>query len=343
MTKRITYIDTIKGILILCLLYGHYKNMAWSQGMNDKILRMMNATVGLYGCFFMQTFFIITGFCSSFNNAFSQFLWKNIKTLIIPAIILTLIECLVLAGVDGNYFENLWQRLQSFPTWLTTGGPWFIIALFWAKMFFWFISKLSNPLQLVVCVVLYMTGLFLNESDILPNYMWHRHTLLMIIYLYMGYFAKSHRVQIGPWVNKLAIVAIPLILAINYFGYHTPYLDFPWHDYNIGINYSNFYIHILTVVCATALIVVVGKKLSNSSVLNRIGGGTLLVYLLNGAVQIPIILMLKPLYNTSSILTCVFVHVTGYMLCVAVMYMLIRLIYGHKRLSWIVGKWQINR
>lgn len=270
--KRIAYIDTIKGLLILCLLHGHYKIMAWDEGMNDNVLRVMNATVGLYNCFFMQTFFIITGLCSSFNISFFPFLWKNIKTLFIPALILTLIECLVLSWVDGNFFYSLWQRLQMFPTWLTIGGPWFIIALFWAKIIFWFIAQLPNMLQLLICIVLYMVGLFLNETDVIPNYMWHRHTMLMIIYLYIGYFVKSHRDKIKPWINKLAISAIPLIIVVNYLGYHTPYLDFPSHNYYIEINCSNFYIHIITVICAAALMVFIGRKLNNCMILNRFGG-----------------------------------------------------------------------
>lgn len=214
-SQRIAYIETIKGLLILCLLYGHYKVMAWDEGMSDIVLRVMNGTVGLYNCFFMQTFFIITGFCSSYNVSFFRFLLKNIKTLITPAILLEFISFLVLSGLDDDYLPCLWQNIMSFSGWLTTGGPWFIISLFWVKILFWFIAKFSNLTQLFICVLLYVCGLALNDVDIIPNYMWHRHSLLMVIYMYMGYYAKSHKDIIRPWLRMMSIVAVPLIIALN--------------------------------------------------------------------------------------------------------------------------------
>ena len=66
---RITYIDVAKGILICCLLYGHIRVYGPMDGLQDDVMQFMSKTGPLYGAFFMQTFFIITGFCSSFISS----------------------------------------------------------------------------------------------------------------------------------------------------------------------------------------------------------------------------------------------------------------------------------
>lgn len=145
--SRIPYIDTTKGILILCLLYGHYKQFAYSCGFDDIVLKGTNATQGLYVCFFMQTFFILTGYCSSFDIKFSSFLWKNIKTLILPALCLTLVGNFVISFQgEGSWYETFFDSVTMLYQWLIVGGPWFIIALFWAKILLWGISKITPPL-----------------------------------------------------------------------------------------------------------------------------------------------------------------------------------------------------
>ena len=92
MKKRITYIDVAKGILICCLLYGHMLIYACAEGINDSVMPIMWESVSLYNAFFMQTFFLITGLCSSFNKEFKSFLWGNVKALIIPSIIMVIIS-----------------------------------------------------------------------------------------------------------------------------------------------------------------------------------------------------------------------------------------------------------
>lgn len=87
---RIAYIDIAKGILILCMLYGYIRVYGPMEGMNDPVMHVMSHTSGLYGAFFMQSFFIITGFCTSFTGGGKKYIWKNIKTLLFPSMLLFL-------------------------------------------------------------------------------------------------------------------------------------------------------------------------------------------------------------------------------------------------------------
>ncbi len=76
---RIAYIDIAKGILIMCMLYGHIRVYGPMEGMNDPVMHIMSHTSGLYGAFFMQSFFIITGFCTSFTGGAKNIYGKILR------------------------------------------------------------------------------------------------------------------------------------------------------------------------------------------------------------------------------------------------------------------------
>jgi len=189
--QRIAYIDTSKGILILFLFFGHLRVLAGMEGLDDPVLQVMGAGIGAYRPFFMQTFFLITGFCSTFAIGFRPFLLKNLKTLLLPAVLLDLLSYGITAVTSGAG-QPFGVYLAGFAGWLTTGGPWFILALFWAKILLWGISRLPLPWQVLSAVVLYLSGLALDHFDWVENYLWHRHALLAVPFLLGGYLLKGN-------------------------------------------------------------------------------------------------------------------------------------------------------
>lgn len=269
---RIEYLDTTKGILMLCLLYGHMRIMSTEQGINDVVLRGMNATVGLYVVFFMQTFFIITGYCSSFNVPFFRFVWKNVKTLILPALVLTVLGfCVESFQSDLSWGDSFIGNLQSLKVWLYDGGPWFILALFWSKLLFWAMLRFDIKWQIILISILYLSAIWLNLTQPFPNYQWHRHAFLLLPYLAIGYYLKAHTEFITNNLGKLAIFGSAFILLENVL-WHTPYFALPWQDENINIDFQTFPMHIITALSGSALIVYIAKKLTKIKVLTTLGG-----------------------------------------------------------------------
>lgn len=96
--KRIEYIDVAKGVLIMCLFYGHSIIYGRILGVDEEATHLIGKTQLLYEGFFMQSFFLITGFCSSFKIPISVFIWKNIKTILLPGMLLSVL---------GNYIWSL--------------------------------------------------------------------------------------------------------------------------------------------------------------------------------------------------------------------------------------------
>jgi len=333
--QRIPYIDIAKGLLICCLLYGHMIIFTRMEGFDDPFMSFIQKSVKLYSGFFMQTFFFITGYCSSFNRTLKVFLWNNVRTILIPSVLLTIIsgyglEVLFDKSIDEKPILNLYN-------WLITGGPWFVITLFWAKLVYWFINRLSIGSQLYVLTIVYLFGIVLNVVDIIPNYWFHRHVMLMLPYLFLGSFCKKHQREMNKWLYPVALFGLISISCQFAFSQIVDFYNIPQHDLNIGINKS-FLIHIVNVVSGTALVLLISKKIGNNIFLETLGRGSLLAYLWNGLVNRPITAIL-PSPNPESIAKCATYYFSVYVILLVVMYLLIKLIYDTKYLQWMVGKW----
>ena len=271
MKERIKYIDVAKGILICCLVWGHMSIISREYGMDDKVLHGVNATIRLYGAFFMQTFFIITGLCSSFAIPFREYIWKNVKTLVLPAIFISLLLLLFQLPFTG-FSSNCRSILTSNKDWFLIGGPWFIWALFYAKLIFWGIAKMNTKAQLATVVLLYVLGFALHRADVFPNYLWHRHTLLMMPYLWLGYFLKDKMEMIDKYLFPVGMFGAVSILFQNIMRILYAY-PIPTHDWWIGLEWWSIPIHIINVLTGTAFVFWLSVKLQNADILQVIGGG----------------------------------------------------------------------
>lgn len=334
--QRIGYIDTAKGLLILFLLFGHCRILASWQGLDDPVLHLMGKGIGLYRPFFMQTFFLITGFCSTFSIGFLPFLLKNLKTLLLPAVLLDLL-CYGIMAATGSVEESFAAHLAGFASWLKTGGPWFIFALFWAKLLLWGISRMKRPWQILLVVVLYLLGLALNHFEGFDNFLWHRHALLAVPFLYGGFLLKGKMARIQKYLLPAGLVGMALIVAENLVAHFTAF-TLPANDIFIDVDFFNFPLHFVNAAGGSAFVFWLAQRLVKSRMLSLLGLGSLLAYLMNETLQVQVIRLLMPVYPSGSIVGCLCFHLAAYVLCVAVSCLLIWLIYKHRALSWIVGR-----
>lgn len=330
MKQRIEYIDIAKAFLILCLLYGHLFLIARLQGYNDIVNSYATRPCKIYATFFMQAFFIFTGLCSSFNKTeFLPFLWKNIKTILIPGITLTILDRWLYNSLPGFSFEHTPSAVE----WLIDGGPWFIIALFCSKILYWFICKLEIRTQLLLCWGGYIICLLIREFIKMPNYICYQHTLLMLPYLCIGAIAKQHLETINSIISKIGPFCI--IILILEFMFNFP---MPVHDYSVGVSIKSFPIHIFNVLLGTFFILWISRLIGKNKFLKTIGQGTLIIYLLNECILKLSYLIVTPVYSDNTVNLCFF-YSGAFVLSVFIFYLMIKTIYRKKYLSWIVGKY----
>lgn len=338
--RRIEYIDIAKGILILCLLYGHMVIELNLHGVDDAVLHGMWKFVPVYNSFFMPCFFLITGFCSTFSVPFRRFLWKNVKTLLIPAVIITLI---------GQYGTDIFNcRKLSFNHflelggWLGNSGPWFILSLFISKMIYRAVSGLKGWQKASIVTVFYFGGLVLDRFDFFPNYMWHRHAFILLPFLYIGDVLKTGLPKVEKFLKPAALAwlfLVPLQVVLHYRGI----CILPTLDKSILVTLDNFYLHFANVLLGTAMIFQVSRWLQavcKSDILRTFGTGTLLIYLINEPQQRFVLRIMMPFYSPDfSILQSVIFQVSAHLLCFIIFYWLVKVVYDSRYLSKIVGKW----
>lgn len=333
---RLAYIDIAKGILICCLLYGHIRVYGPMEDMWDNVMRVMSHTGGLYGAFFMQSFFIITGFCSSFKDKFIPFLWKNLKTLLIPAILLFLFSeyyKLLVFGDEGGAI----LPLEKLAGWVDLKAPWFVLAMFWGRIIYWWISRVTVKIQILVLFMLYILGLLCNMYEV-HNYQFFQHTLLLLPYIFVGQLWKGHKDIVDAYLKPVAIFGACSILLQNILS-QAGVFSMPEHDFAICVSIKNFPLHILNSITGTAFVIFISKRISNNRFLERMGLGTLLIYLWNDIVYRSIVRLLWPIYCPDNIVLCVVFHVIALALCYASLYFIIRPLYQGKYLKWIMGKY----
>lgn len=334
---RIEYIDIAKGLLIICLLFGHERVYGPMDGVDDKFMFIMAYPCVIYSAFFMQAFFIITGFCSSFKVDFKMFLWKNIKTLLLPSILLFMFSEYYKLCIFEHTLSTL--PFSKLALWITTGAPWFIMAMFLGKLLYWPICRLQKKWQIVILAVLYLIGLLAHKYSSYPNYLWYQHTLLLTPYLLVGNQLKVNRLLEGDIFLKYAagffVVSISVQVLLSKCGGYI----IPSQDYSICVTLLNFPIHIVNSVSGTALTLWVSKRIAHSGFLSTLGKGTLLIYLWNGIVYRSIIRLLMPFYNAESFFACTIFHVVCLVAMYVAFYYIVRIVYEHKSINWIVGKW----
>lgn len=335
MNKRIEFIDVTKGILILCLLYGHMWVFSNMNGNMDSIMLTGFRTMVFYNSFFMQAFFIITGFCSSFNIKFRTFLWKNIKTLILPALILSAISY-VYSGCILGFKNNILEFICSYLNWLTIGSPWFIASMFWGKIIYWFLCRLDPIWQIIFIIFLYIFGLSLNKYGVC-NIQWHQHTLLMLPYLFLGHFIKPRFDVIKPYIKYIGIIGgISILLQTLSHIYFNTFI--PTHDFVINISYKTIPLHFVNVISGTSFVIFISSQI-NLNFLKKIGKGTLIIYLLNESIFKILISFFTDVYNPESGWICLLYYSLLYLSITLIFFILINFIYNKSYLKWIVGKW----
>lgn len=128
--ERLHYLDVAKGLLMLLVIIHHtfiYNNESLKDCDIDLIMPIQNFWVS----FFMPAFFVITGYCTNFNRKFGDYVWRNFKSIMIPAWFFTIFSLMKLPQID------IADAARSIL--LYGSGWWFLSALFFSKIIYWFL------------------------------------------------------------------------------------------------------------------------------------------------------------------------------------------------------------
>ena len=145
-SKRIEYVDIFRAIGIILMIMGHI-------GFGGKFDFFIHA-------FHMPMFFLISGYFFKNNEKIQLFLKKKAKTLLIPyisfGIIHFILYCIMKHNIEIDALKHLlFVNTDGLPI---AGALWFLTALFFADVFYYYINKVKNPFKPILIVIIAIFG-----------------------------------------------------------------------------------------------------------------------------------------------------------------------------------------
>lgn len=342
-SQRIAAIDIARGIAIVLVFVGHI-------ALTPKVMKIWLQS------FHIPLFFICSGlvFSTKKTPSFKQFFFAQVKSLVIPlfllGILLFFLKCSTelldasLKNIPVKYSWNLKDVLIS----LLLGyrrhkryfSLWFLAALFFGKILFYFITKLfkqSSAFYLAVSVPLvflqwfvlkYIKG-FYWSLDLVPS---------CLAFLSVGYFFKISKFKDRLYSFKLFPVMVLLSLFFAFLNYKV-------NDRVVGL-YScyigNPIYYYLGAVIGSWMVLIYSHFLSNNKILEFFGKHSLVLYAFNNSFAIPLAVIIIKYFAqrhttlSDSIAQWLFIVTFALLICSLLAWIIDRFF------PWIIGKKKSN-
>lgn len=331
--ERMHWVDVAKGILILLVIFHHIPQMALSKGWDTPTWNAINDIRFFYCCFFMAAFFLLTGYCSNFNKSFVPFLWKSFKSLIIPAINVSII--LYLLPTIGS--EETLQSIIKGVTKLVIywGHDWFLSSLFLSRIIYWMISRFveTELFKTIICVIIVVIGFICHDLTV-PNIWFFQHAFAMTIFLCLGNLIKKLSIdEVKRMIKVGTLVFLILWTLLFVFSFRIPSLNAGFKVTSLDIP-----LYILLSLSGSCLVFLTSVWIDSCRALEYLGKNSLTIYLF----QIFYInLVLKGMYSFFSINESILSQICTFsvalilvsLLCVATSFVL-----NTRYLRLIIGK-----
>lgn len=232
MTERIEWIDTVKGIGILLVLIGHCALPTGSY---------------IY-MFHMPLFYIVNGYLWNYpkysSMSSSVFITRKFKSYLIPYLKISIICLFVGWGIiDGASmdFGMVWiDRLREYiiglfilsrgsSYWMPHCSPiWFLTAIFFADVFYFYIMKSKYKLPLVfLCVTI---GYLLAGRQKLPMNV--DNAIVAIPFMWYGTFLRNINFFEKMQKVSLSYYFIAAIVTLSIFKYGFKLNDFDGNKFD---------------------------------------------------------------------------------------------------------------
>ena len=279
--KRIKYIDVVKGISLFFVILGH-------------IVDHNSFFFNWIFSFHMPLFFIASGMSINIEkyNNFLDFIKRKIKTLLLPYLLFTVIGFIILliVGINNDItIKNMVIELiyNTQPELLHMGQLWFLVALFFASIYFYIIEKyvLNKKTKLfsfLVYIFISIIGFNIIKYIYTPNIIrvpFQRlpfkmdSALTALIFLKIGSVMQKYKLV--DRISKISIFKYVLLLIILLISniltgvYLNGYVNICQCIYGSYINYY------LSSIFGSLFIILLSYKIRNSKIFNYYGKNTL--------------------------------------------------------------------
>lgn len=272
MTKRIQYFDIAKGLLILLLLISHYSSARRRLDVSNDLFSLFDSWQFIFRAFFMQAFFIISGYCSNFNKPFKAFFGAQVKQIMVPWICFELLSALIYTIQSRDLSMSGFFSIIFNKTWTIY---WFLNALFFSKIVVWIINKVTQNHQyfIIITLFLFILAITINQFNIGRNIFCIRESLGSVLFVAVGCVLKN-RPSFYFFLKKHCVLIYPIILLLLcLLGKKIPVFAAGMH-----VTITQVPIFLLTSLTGTFACLRICELINHSTFLEFFGKASLIVY-----------------------------------------------------------------
>ena len=285
MVKRLNWIDSSKGILIILVVIGHIAYWGQKYGHTSAYDFVATFNFALLP-YYMPAFFIITGFVANFNMPFFKFFKKNFLSLIVPNIFLGTIlnywlKLFLNAGLNYSNFLNF-----DYVGLFVYGGSWFLSALFISKLIYWLYEKYFRRncfLDLLFFSFIFLSGVILYNYKII-NIWSYQHGLILTPFLYIGRKMRENEHFVLKYKKFYLYAGGALFIVMflmQYYEFKYPYINsIPY------IPLKSCIVIFPISIIGTTIIFLISQMIHNCNWLINTGKHSLNIYLLHSSIAI---------------------------------------------------------
>ena len=268
MSKRIEWIDTLRGVAMFFVILGH------------AFIKRNNIVRNYIYSFHMPLFYFISGLTTKRRDTkFFDYLFKKVKSILVPYLFLNIfififkfIMNMLLGMYKGiSITLALEYFIKGHSNYIPCIQSWFLLSLFIIDILFFIITKITrNDIELSILIfILFILGYFYSKSDYTFLVYWHIDTSLIgILYYYIGYMFMKY-------FNKIRFIfsnikSLILIIFTIPVGYYLQYIN---DRVSMNANrYNNIYLYLVSsIITIFSLVVLVNILLKKDKLFNGIG------------------------------------------------------------------------
>lgn len=259
MKERLHYLDTAKGILMCLVVFHHFPYVLTNLDGSYNI-EMFQTFEILYTSFFMGAFFMITGVTfRRIDNV--SFLKKNIRSLILPGILLSVVCSYIQSLILDTDFS-----INPLGLLLWGGSWWFLLSLFTAKFF---LNVLINYISNIRTIILLTFGAssiicFLHIIGLQSDPAFIQQSIILTPYLVLGYATKIRIIR-NRWKLCLLAFGFTIFIVLHF------HLHYPCMTMVIALDASNIVPFFVLSYTGCLLFYDLSQKINKASILEAIG------------------------------------------------------------------------
>ena len=281
LVNRLHWVDISKGILILFVVFQHLPVISEAAGVEHCGVGKLGHLSFLFTCFYMQAFFILTGYCSNFDKPFAAFLKSSFKSIMIPAIFFSILYYIALALL---YQDISYVKQMVSLDFLMNGFSkfWFLNALFLLRIMYWLRIKYINSSLIGggICLILLALGIILLDKRqdtrehvfFSKNFFYYMNALVNCIFILIGDMLKKRKVQ-EKWLNISILLFVAMVITFKVLKWHIP-----TSLYQPSMSICDIPLHIVFVVLGSFGIYGLAKRINSNSFIEYLGRNSLIIY-----------------------------------------------------------------